>query len=694
MRLKARVWILLGVLVLGLGTSLLAQAPDAVALEQASIMVDQQKIELEFPLIQRGKTVYFPMRELLEKLGATITYLRKDDVYVVMFKSLNIGATLIPNSRNMMVKQSRVLLSQSTFFHDSVLYVPLDSFVQNLQLNVEKKGQTYTFRTTKEQWKASAINIAPPDFIQDQLPRFNPDQELSLAFESGVYPLKGKFFYQKDTLYAELEDSFSKERYYPEIDGETYTLSKNGTTYTLSTQTAEVVVSRNGSLSKRSLGQPLIKREGRFYFPLVGTAQLLGLSPRYMAAQKVIALQNKVAGAQWVNTKGTWSLVLQADKDLSASAPLINKRQGVVVYEFPMTQVVIPKIPVGGPISQVSVFAEGFATKLILTLKDDALKPLFHSTPSGGAIAFYPVVSEWVEVTGNPKAVQLNLGSFSSVRTYMMENPPRFVVDIDNAICDLPLITQSSSPAFSRIRASQFQVDPAITRIVFDLTSANKPEAQKTEQGWTLRFPVTATLSEPRQPIISKPEPANRPIEGLAGKLIVIDPGHGGSDPGAVAKSGEFEKDFTLDISRRLAKKLGQAGAKTVLERENDENPELSERADQVNRLRPAVFVSVHINSFVNDVMGGTETYYYKYKDKRLAKAIHDEMVHTLGLKDNGLRRSRLYVLRHTKVPAVLVEPVYITNPAEFEQLKQPEFRDKIADAIVRGLVAYFKDLE
>jgi N-acetylmuramoyl-L-alanine amidase len=103
------------------------------------------------------------------------------------------------------------------------------------------------------------------------------------------------------------------------------------------------------------------------------------------------------------------------------------------------------------------------------------------------------------------------------------------------------------------------------------------------------------------------------------------------------------------------------------------------------------LLLSIHINSFFHPYATGTETYYYKPSDKPLAFYIHQEMTKTLGFRDNGLKRARLYVLRNTRMPAMLVEPGFITNPMEYEKMAEPETRQKIAKAVTDGTIRYME---
>ena len=125
--------------------------------------------------------------------------------------------------------------------------------------------------------------------------------------------------------------------------------------------------------------------------------------------------------------------------------------------------------------------------------------------------------------------------------------------------------------------------------------------------------------------------------------------------------------------------------------RNSDTNPSLHKRVKAANRNHADLFISIHFNYFLNPKTTGTETYYYKYKDKRLAKLLQKELVMALKLDNRGIKRSPLYVLKHSKMPSALVEPLFITNSNELKKLKNPAYRQKIAEALYRGLYNYYK---
>ena len=124
--------------------------------------------------------------------------------------------------------------------------------------------------------------------------------------------------------------------------------------------------------------------------------------------------------------------------------------------------------------------------------------------------------------------------------------------------------------------------------------------------------------------------------------------------------------------------------------RSADQNPSLRRRVVLANRNKVDAFISVHLNSFTRPVGRGTETYYYKRSEKRLAQSIHKQLVKNLNRRNNGLKRTGFYVLRYSKMPSVLVEPMFMTNPKELELIKKTETREKIAQSIYDGLANYF----
>ena len=176
---------------------------------------------------------------------------------------------------------------------------------------------------------------------------------------------------------------------------------------------------------------------------------------------------------------------------------------------------------------------------------------------------------------------------------------------------------------------------------------------------------------------------------------VVIDPGHGGSDPGAVGINGLRETDIVLEISKNVSEFLTKKGVKTILTRTYERTLDLQPRVDKANQLKADAFVSIHASATrgKRKEVNGLETYYYTgYKGYSLAKNIHKQLLITSSQSpDRGVRRSRFYVIRKTSMPAALVEIGFVTGMYDAALLRQKAYRDKMSFAIARGILNYLK---
>jgi len=180
---------------------------------------------------------------------------------------------------------------------------------------------------------------------------------------------------------------------------------------------------------------------------------------------------------------------------------------------------------------------------------------------------------------------------------------------------------------------------------------------------------------------------------------ICIDAGHGGTQPGAVGYFGTKEKDITLQVALQLRDVLKNAGVDVVMTRESDKDVrtakqpnELQARCDVANNSKADVFISIHCNASNDSSAHGTETWYYPKdaKSKTLAQFIQTELVKQIGLKDRGVKQGNYYVTRYTKMPAVLVELAFISNPEEEVLLRNKAFQRKCAVGIANGILLFF----
>ena len=175
---------------------------------------------------------------------------------------------------------------------------------------------------------------------------------------------------------------------------------------------------------------------------------------------------------------------------------------------------------------------------------------------------------------------------------------------------------------------------------------------------------------------------------------IVIDPGHGDHDPGAVADD-IYEKDITLDIALKTEKLLKDAGYKVRLTRDDDSFLELGERAEFANKRNAKVFVSIHCNSSEDGSGQGIETYYGESKtdmDLNLADKIQKCLITQTGARDREVKEATYTVLVRTEMPASLVEVGFMTNDAERAQLVDEHYQEVIALGISEGIMEFLEE--
>ncbi len=169
---------------------------------------------------------------------------------------------------------------------------------------------------------------------------------------------------------------------------------------------------------------------------------------------------------------------------------------------------------------------------------------------------------------------------------------------------------------------------------------------------------------------------------------VVIDAGHGGDDRGARAVKGNHEKVLALDISQRVSRILRASGLRVVETRTGDYFVPLDKRVSISNRLRDSVFVSIHLNWARRSRASGVETFFYSPRSSRLAANIQREIVRPYGAKNRGIKPGRFYVLRKNNRPAVLVEMGFVSNSNENNSLQKSNIRQKLAEAVARGILA------
>ncbi len=174
---------------------------------------------------------------------------------------------------------------------------------------------------------------------------------------------------------------------------------------------------------------------------------------------------------------------------------------------------------------------------------------------------------------------------------------------------------------------------------------------------------------------------------------VAIDPGHGGGDPGAVGINGLQEKVIVSDISLKVADILREQGVNVVMTRANDVEIDLAPRVQTAERANASIFVSIHANaiSMSRPDVNGLETYYASASGQQLANTVHDTILRAMGMRDRGVRTARFYVIRNTSMPAILIETGFVTGAEDAPNMTNPEWRDRMAEAIAQGILLHLQ---
>ncbi|HEY2475005.1 MAG TPA: N-acetylmuramoyl-L-alanine amidase [Candidatus Cybelea sp.] len=366
-----------------------------------------------------------------------------------------------------------------------------------------------------------------------------------------------------------------------------------------------------------------------------------------------------------------------------------------------------------------------------------AASPAPGSQPgSQAASGLTPVTAVTVQQSGDGLAVAIAIGGDANYEWHRLREPDnRFWVDIKNAALQGPPIEQGEAGPLISLRVRQ--VDPTTVRIALSLSGPKAMTLAPSATGLAITIGAQDVADEPRSgsgsvgsvvaasaagPVVT-PAPLDESAEAgpqsdtsgwkfgphsfgprsnyvpMNPRLIVIDAGHGGSDTGAM-HGGVAEAQLTLDMAKRLRDLLIARGWEVKLTRETDVDvyapndsarDELQARVDVANKAGARIFISIHVNSFINSGPYGTTTYISKADDVALARDLERHLAED-GTKDDGIVKSHLYVTLHTKMPAALVETAFLSNPSDYALLTSSDWRQKVVQEMADGIAQFARD--
>lgn len=323
--------------------------------------------------------------------------------------------------------------------------------------------------------------------------------------------------------------------------------------------------------------------------------------------------------------------------------------------------------------------------------KDKVLRVVFDcDMPSKARVA---IENDELLVTVNGK-LQQNIAKIYTVKSDVVKQL-RLEAKGEQTLLHMPLTKNIAAKDYKMFILKKDLTTNRPDRIVIDILGAGAGQMPaKVEK------PVEKP--KPTKPKKETSKPAQYKTNGgLKGKIIALDAGHGGTDPGAIGKQGTYEKTITLAIAKKVEDLLEQRGAKVYMTRTTDvdvygpaatDAQELQARVDVAQDNKADAFVSLHCNASANRSVGGFSTYYYPKTiyDSMLAESIQNQITSNFGLDDLGTRQANFYVVKRSSMPSSLIEMAFISNPKEEKLLRSNWFQGKLAKVIVDGIEAYF----
>lgn len=329
-----------------------------------------------------------------------------------------------------------------------------------------------------------------------------------------------------------------------------------------------------------------------------------------------------------------------------------------------------------------------------------------------------PIIKKYIEkITYSNTATSFDAKialseSYGYYNDFVLSNPDGVVVDIEGFDVDKLKPEYSIGGFVSKIRTGAFE---GCGRIVFDLESATEYvislSADKKTINISIKIKASTQTPTPTPKITSKPTPTPthtpKKFTSASDCKIVIDAGHGGSDPGAMGYDDEGnlelnEKDVTLAVSKLVCDILKKNGADVYYTRDKDVYVSLEDRANYANKIGATLFISIHCNAFTNEDVSGTLVMHHTSKDtseygvsgREIATNILTYLPKALGTQNKGrMDGSAMYVIRKVDMPSVIVEMAFITNKSDREKLSDGIYQRRAAQAIADGIMDTIESL-
>lgn len=607
-----------------------------------SLVINGKKIEGEpRPLVIEGRMLV-PVRLLSEELGAEVTYNKAENSVVV--KDGDTIITIPIGSREVQLNSTVITIDVPAQIIKSRTYIPLRFLVESLGAWVEWDKATETVNVYKGTCTISDIDI---EMEKDGIG----------VYLTGDIPPRAQLATQnKDNLIFHLP-------YTKLANGDTSLSIDKGNmgTIVLRQITDEPAVAELSISSGEELYYHIIQQSNRNIMKILIPYQVTSIEKGFSGKREIFMIRSS-GTMEYTSSINGREITLNV---IGTMPTLRLSGAAVEVDSYTVSSVLTEYMPGQPDITQVK-----------FELKDDSLARISVDREKG--MLFMEFSAKMLEV----HPVQTDYGT-RLIFTTNIPGEHEFNISYENKriYIDFPFMLWGSADKTIKVGAKSLA----------QLTMALDKEMPK---GFSLQGDMPyyggyrlISSDYPDQIIIDL---LNSPV---VGKKITLDAGHGGSDSGAVAYSGRYEKDYNYAIVKLLRDKLKNAGADVIMTREGDETVSLQERVDIANNAGSDIFVAVHHNSNPSSTPRGTESFYYPsyLESSVLAELVQKKLSTAIGSIDRGVKENELFVLHHTVMPATLTEILFISNPDDEAVAAKRGTDEKAAQAIYEAILEYFK---
>ncbi len=464
----------------------------------------------------------------------------------------------------------------------------------------------------------------------------------------------------------------------------------------------------------RLIPVPLVTVLGRILIPVQWVFDTLGDVTVYDPAAHTLVVSAQITGIAWHGADTGLEVEIEGTAPLHAQASVLHGPERLVV-DIPGA---VPKLSEQvidvheGTLSDVRINGGLTGTRIVFDLTAPvhyrlvtpaparrvvialSTEPVPVGGPPGRPSAYVPSALKITDIQyqhmdGGGRVVIVATQPLQ-VTEHILRQPDRIVLDVSDAVfIPVKKSVDVNDGLVIQVRGAQFHSNPNIARIVIELA---RPAPYTVHAGAETSL-VVVDVGAAAAGIPGSLPPGG---PGRHGPVVVaLDPGHGGTDPGATGPTGALEKDVVLAIAQDLRALLTQRHIDVVMVRDADVFVPLEDRAQIASRGGATLFISIHANAAVDSAANGTQTFYGTPQSASLAVAVLDELSRTVGLAARGATQAQFKVLMDTlSIPAILVETAFITNPREEQMLRDPTRQELFAQGIAQAIERYMAALQ